>query len=144
MSVVDILLFHELAHRLHLFQQFINDIRGDTGFEDTASHQTECGDELLTVVGIVQQVQEEVHDILVVAGAWCTVVLEPCEIGERIVLAVAPAALEGIVEVEADKAVATVVPAAIGLHVVVGPVIIIEEEGDSHIVGELVDVEQRL
>ena len=53
-------------------------------------------------------------------------------------------AIEGIVEIEEYKAVATVVLAAIGLDIVVGPVVVTKEELCSHIVGELIDVEQIL
>ena len=53
-------------------------------------------------------------------------------------------AVESIVEIEKYKTVATVVATAISLHIVVRPVIVSKEELGSHIVGELIDVEQCL
>ena len=51
---------------------------------------------------------------------------------------------EGVVEVKADKTVTAVVTATVGLDVVVGPVVVVEEHGDGHVVGKLIDVEQGL
>ena len=52
--------------------------------------------------------------------------------------------IEGLVQVEDDEAVAAVMLAAVGLDVVVGPVVVAEEQLGGHVVGELVDVEQLL
>ena len=86
------------------------------------------------------QVQEEVDDILVVACAGGVVVFELGKVCEGIVNAGVPTALEGVVKIEAHETIAAIVATAIGLDVVIGPVVIVEIEGDRHVVGELVNV----
>ena len=139
-AVVDALLLHHVAHGLDIVQQFIDNGIGTVRFEHTASNETERIDELPAIHLVIQQVEEEVDEVVVLLTGLL-MLLEPVE---GIVAAVIPTFCEGVVEVEADKAVATVVTAAVGLDVVVGPVVVEEEQGDSHIVGELIDVEQTL
>ena len=102
-------------------------------------------DVLAAVAVVAEQVEQQAHHLAVeiVFAADGGGVLKLQEIAEGVVVVLVEVAQgEGVVEVEADEAVAPVVAAAVGLHVVVGPVVVVEEHGDGHVVGELVDVEQ--
>ena len=136
---------HQLAHPLDVVHQFVDNLAGTCSFEDATANDAVGVDELAAELVVLQQVQEQVDDVFVVARSRSrSIVLELLESGEGVIATVVPAALEGVVEVEADETVASVVAAAVGLDVVVGPVVVVEVEGDGHVVGELINVEQRL
>ena len=64
-AVIDALLFHEVGHRLHLGQQFVDDGIGFGRLEHASSHDAEGVDELASIALVIQQVEQQVDDIFV-------------------------------------------------------------------------------
>ena len=99
-----------LRHRTHGIGQFIHDAGGAIFLKDTAGNDAESIDELLAEFFVLKQVLEElhhVHPVIVFDGGDGTV-----------------PGIEGIVEVEAYKTEPSVVPTAVGLHIILGPVVV--------------------
>ena len=148
---VPVNLSHQVAHGLHLCQQFVDNLSSTCGLKDAACHEAEGVDKLATELVVSHEVEHQAHYLtipvrLVVHSAG---ILEADEIGEGVVCIIVLVLIEiaqakGIVEIEADKAVAPIETAAVALDIIVGPVVIAEEHGGGHVVDELVDVEQRL
>ena len=146
-AVVDALLLHELAHGLYVVQQLVDNLAGTVRLEDAACHDAEGVDETAAELVVPHEVEQQVDDGLVIVALAADGIgtLELQEVGEGVVVVLVEVAQgEGVVEVEADKAVAPVVLAAVCLDVVVGPVVVVEKHGGGHVVGELVDVEHGL
>ena len=122
----------EFWHRTHKICQFVNNGRGTLLLKNTATYDTESVDELLSVFVVLEQIQEQADHC------------NPLKVVEYLSQIAWPfATIKCIIEVEEDKAIATVVLTAIGLDIVVWPVIVAKKQLYSHIVGKLVDIEQR-
>ena len=138
MTITDALIPHQFTHILDVIQQFINNHSGTCRLEDTATNHAEGVNELPAVLFVTKQIEEENDKVLILV----IFILKAAEPLEGIFTTVAPAAGKGIVKVETDEAIATVLSTAVALDVIIGPVIIEKEQGDGHVVGELVDVKQ--
>ena len=145
MPIVDALLLHIIGHRLYVSQQFVDDFACKCRFKHATSNDAERVDELAAIFVVAQQIEQQAHDfaVQITFTAHRRSILELQEIAEGVVVILIEIAKgKGIVEVEADETVAPVVLAPIAFHVVVGPVVVVEEHGGSHVIGKLVDVEQ--
>ena len=135
-TIVHALLLHQIGHGRDVGQELVDNTVGTLHFKHTASHQAEGIDELLAETAVLEQINEQnyhLHTLVIILSV----------IVKRRFDGMAPG-VEGIVEIETHKTETTVELAAIGLDIVVGPVIITDIEFDSHVIDKLIDIEQRL
>ena len=119
----------ELRHRTHSSCQLINDGRCPLLLKHTTCYDAESVDEFPTVFVVLKQIEEQTDNIrrLVFVEYLAEIAFHG-------------PGIEGIVEVEKNKAIAAVVLVAIGFDIVDGPVVVAQEDLCGHIISEFIDV----